>query len=192
VRLSPRASVRSRVKRAGNDDEALPDTSGYSSHRREVGMYKVANANAEAGHGTSETRSSPGTGRDAMGFGHTIFVAGSARREVWVLANGVRTLPRMARRGPLAADNRSAQALSMMRATPSRDRSVTVGLACADLCRGWGTAKATILHSPSMLLSKHTSSVKKSPVLATAVSGWGGQTASGLPTCARGRCAFCA
>ena len=44
------------------------------------------------------------------------------------MANGVRTLQQMAGRRPLAADNGSAQALSMMRTTLGRDRSVTVGL----------------------------------------------------------------
>jgi hypothetical protein len=40
--------------------------------------------------------------------------------------------------------------------------------------------------------SPSTHSGAKAVPLAAAVSGWGGQTPSALPTCARGRCAFCA
>src|SRR5215217_6785918 len=91
-------------------------------------MCKVANALAEAVHRTAQAGSSSGTRWDGVGFWHRIFMAGSARRGVRALARGVRTLPRMAQGRPLAADNRSAQALLIMRTTLSRDRSVTVGL----------------------------------------------------------------
>jgi hypothetical protein len=126
---SLRESARSRIARVANNDDKVPlSAGGYFSHRREVGMCKAANALAEAAHRTTETRSSSGTRCDGVGFGHRIFVAGSARRGVWAVADGIGTLAPMAQGRPLAADNGSAQALSVMRTTPSRDRSVTVGL----------------------------------------------------------------
>jgi len=54
------------------------------------------------------------------------------------MADGVRTLPPMAPRRPLAADNGSAQALPMMQTAHSRDRSGTVGLGQGRLHRSGG------------------------------------------------------
>jgi hypothetical protein len=56
------------------------------------------------------------------------FVAGSARRGVRAMADGVWTLPPMAQGRPLAADSGVAPALPMMQTAHSRDRSGTVGL----------------------------------------------------------------
>jgi hypothetical protein len=109
-------------------DEYCSRADGCTSHRREVGARQLAFAASEAAHGTTETRSSTGTRRDVVGFGHRIFVAGSAQRGVRAVADGVRTLPRMARRRPLAADSGSAPAPPMMQTAHSRDRSGTVGL----------------------------------------------------------------
>jgi hypothetical protein len=109
-------------------DEYCSRADGCTSHRREVGAHQLAFAASEAAHGTTETRSSTGTRRDVVGFGHRIFVAGSAQRGVRAVADGVRTLPRMARRRPLAADSGSAPAPPMMQTAHSRDRSGTVGL----------------------------------------------------------------
>lgn len=55
------------------------------------------------------------------------------------MADGVRTLPPMARGRPLAADSGIAPALPMMQTAHSRDRNGTVGLGkCALMGRGKG------------------------------------------------------
>jgi hypothetical protein len=66
--------------------------------------------------------------RDALGLGDQRLVAGSTRRRVRAMANGIWPLPQKARRRPLAADSGSTPALAMMLLTHSRDRSGTVGL----------------------------------------------------------------
>ncbi len=128
VRSSSRTTARSRAARARDDGNARFGTDGCLSHRRELGAPQTINAAAEATHRAAEKRPPHGFGRDAVGFRNRRLVEGSAGRRVRAVADGLRALSRVAQGRTLAADSRSAWALTMRPMTHSRVGSGTVGL----------------------------------------------------------------